>query len=117
MIDIRINIIDPNSINTYFDQPRSSPIHPPSQKKLTQSLHQGRIAQTNTLITQRIAASLIPRTASRLIRNTKDLESIPRDRIDQIRALDDDCLDGEGGGYEERERKDRELDLAENLLD
>lgn len=69
------------------------------------------------MITQRIHATpwIVAWTSSRLVRDADDLKSIPSDRIDQIRALNDDSPDGEGGGREER--KDRDLDLVDDQSD
>lgn len=72
--------------------PKSTPS--PLPKRLTQLLHQRSIPQTNSPITQSILSTrwFIPRLSPRLIRNAQNLISISRNRIDKVRAFNNEGL-------------------------
>ena len=64
-------------------------------------LHERRIAQTNRRITQWIPrASAIRTLSSWLVVHTNDHEALVGLRVDEFLLLNDDWIDGEGGGCE-----------------
>lgn len=110
MVDIRRQVVDTDSINTFTILATNTVRK--EALRLTNSLEQSSISQANLAVAERVLSSLglVTGLAAGLVRSSDDLEALAGNRVDEIGPFDDergDCSRNLGA-----ERQKRNLGLV-----